>query len=121
MSANGTTASLRTGVRVPLAGRDTPAYSNGTATGTRVEHERDNRAGQIAATSNGTTERLTRCAVCGIVRPLDEMLRTHPRTGPGRTHYVCRPSLDPRCFAAVPSRAEVRIAPASAETAGGPP
>jgi len=53
-----------------------------------------------------------RCCVCGFTRPLVELLRTHPRSGPGATLYVCRPTVDWRCFAVVPGRDQVRIGPA---------
>ena len=59
-----------------------------------------------------TTLMTERCAVCGTTRPLAELLRTHRRAAPGHVAYVCRPSLLATCFAAVPSRDEVRIAAA---------
>ena len=52
-----------------------------------------------------------RCADCGSLWPLaDLLLVTDLATGQQR--FICRPSLAPRCFGTVKSRAAESIAPA---------
>jgi hypothetical protein len=55
------------------------------------------------------------CSACGARRSLSELLEVrHYRTG--RFRYVCRPNVDPRCFASVGPASVERIAAADRQT-----
>jgi hypothetical protein len=60
-----------------------------------------------------TTDRpaLAKCAACGALFPLSDMLVCWDRRRPERTWHVCRPGLSGRCFAeAAGRRVDVGIA-----------
>ncbi len=45
-----------------------------------------------------------RCAACRTTRDLAELLRVTETGGLRRSKYVCRPSVDPGCFASIGPR-----------------
>jgi len=54
---------------------------------------------------------LAKCAACGALFPLADLLVCWDRGRPDRPWYVCRPSLSGRCFAeAAGRRVDVGIA-----------
>jgi hypothetical protein len=119
---NGTTGHPMQGVRVPLGGRDTPAYSEGIPNGTRPEREWDNERDTSGRDTLHAHERDNIGATCesGMSRTSRRPLRAaHPIIGESLRGAPTRVPAPARLASWVTSPARIRPRVA-ASSSGGP-